>query len=216
MSKIIKSSEAARNAFAAYERGILGVALQETEVEEAETEWVEPDPVALAEAEAEKRLQELYDEGLNRGFEAGKAEFERAAGVAAAALQKAAEAMRQAREDFLAAMEPQMLQLVKAITERILQREARTDPEVALNTVRAALRSIVERERLTVYMNPDDLDALRQKGLDPLEGIEGAEGIELAVDASIAPGGCTVSSDTVHVDARLDHQLELILDALAE
>jgi flagellar assembly protein FliH len=218
MSKIIKSSEAARGAFAAYERDVLGVALAETAVDDVEGEWLDMESMQQAEAQAEveKRLQELYDEALRRGLEEGKAEYERAAQEAVAALRTAAEAMRKAREEYLAALEPQVLGLVKAIAGRILNREARVDPEVTANTVRTALKALADRERLTVYLNPGDLLALQERGLDPLAGIEGLEGVELAVDETVSPGGCTVASDCVHVDARLDHQLDKIMNALAE
>lgn len=215
MSKIIKSSQAAPRGVAAYERGVLGT--QTTDAPGVEPgEWVETDPAAQAEADAEKRLQELYAEGLRRGLEAGKADFEKASTQAVSALRVAAEHIQQAHEEFLLSLEPQVLKLTEAMVLRILEREARLDPQVAANTIRAALRHLSDRERLTIYLNPDDLETLRARGIDPFEGIEGLEGVELAADPSVGPGGCMASTDSVQVDARLDKQLEKILEALTE
>ncbi|MDX9974353.1 MAG: FliH/SctL family protein [FCB group bacterium] len=218
MSRVIKSSEVTRGVFAAFERDVLGVTLTPQHAGDGQAGWVEEerDPVALAEAEAERQLQAFYEEGLNRGIVDGKAEFERAANEAVAALKNAAEAMVKAREHYLAAMEPQVLELVKAITTRIIRREASLDPEIAATTVQAALRGLADRERLTVCLNPDDWQALREKGIDPLTGIDGLDSVEITVDPSVGPGGCTVASECIHVDATLEHQLEMILSALYE
>lgn len=216
MSRVIKSSEVTRGVFAAFERDALGISLSPQDAAEQQAEWTEeePDPVALAEAEAERQLQEFYKEGLNRGIAEGLAEFERATNEAVAALRNAAEAMVQARENYLAAMEPQILDLVKAITARIILREASIDPEIAATTVQAALRSLADREHLTVCLNPGDWQALQEKGVNPFAGIDGLEAVEIVTDPSVGPGGCTVASECVHVDATLEHQLEMILSAL--
>jgi len=39
---------------------------------------------------------------------------------------------------------------------------------------------------------------------------------ELIPDESIAPGGCTVETPAMYVDAQLDAQIERILDQLSE
>ena len=45
--------------------------------------------------------------------------------------------------------------------EQILGGRIEARPEVVVEIVRGALRRLVDRERVTVLVNPDDLDAMR-------------------------------------------------------
>lgn len=214
MARIIKSSEAVSSMFTSYECGMLGLGVVDTFVEDESGSSEAVNLFPEADIDAERRLEEVYSEGLRRGFEAGKAEYEAAVAESAQALRGAAEAMREARETFLASLEPQVLELVEAVTARILHHEASVNPAVVQETVRTALRSISEREHLTVLLNPRDLRAIREQQIDCLDGLEGLGSVELVADESVGIGGCVVESDTVRVDARLEKQLERILGKL--
>jgi flagellar assembly protein FliH len=214
MAKIIKSEQAVKGLFATYECGLLGVALEPEGADEGFAEPEECDPAVAAAAEAEQRMQELYEQALRRGLEAGESQFREAVGGAIQALHAAAENLRQAREAYLSTLEPQVIELVQTITQRILRREAQLDPAVAVATVREALRHLADRERVTVVLNPRDLDAIRDQQLDIFAGIEGLGHVELAADDSVSPGGCLLESEQVRVDARLDAQLDQILAGL--
>lgn len=215
MARIIKSSEAVSTMFTSYECGMLGLGVVDTFGEEEAGGSESATFETSAETEAERRLEEVYSEGLRRGFEAGRAQFEAAVAHSAEALRGAAEAMRQARENFLASLEPQVLELIEAVTARILHHEASVNPAVIQETVRAALRTISERERLVVMLNPSDLRAIREQQIDCFAGLDGIGEIELVADDSVGLGGCVVESDTVRVDARLEKQLEQILGRLS-
>ncbi len=217
MAKIIKSSQAAPGVFVTYQCGALvaiAVAGALAESEAPVGDFDDDNTCADVAAETEQRLQELYSEGLRRGIEAGRAEFREAVAESNQVLRQAAEAIREARERFLAATEPSVLHLVREITSRILLREATVDPELVVSTIRAALRTLTEREGLIVRVNPRDLQALREQGINPFEGVEGAGEIELVADETVGLGGCLVESASLQVDARLEQQLERIFEKL--
>ncbi len=172
--------------------------------------------LAEAKADAEKKVQDAFAEGRRRGFEAGYGEFMQSVAGAAQTLSAAAEAIRQTHEQFLALLEPQVLHLVRRIVERVLEREMRTDPDLVMNTVRRALRCVTDRARLTVRVHPGDLESLRNHRVTLLEEFDIAGEITIEADEGVTPGGCIVDSESLYVDARLDHLLEKILEELTD
>lgn len=179
------------------------------------------DPDAIRQAvldeareEAVRLVQEAYDEGLRRGMDAGQREFEASLAQCTEALNAAAEAMAQARADFLETLEPQVLEIALLIGRRVLQRELRMDPEVVLGTVRRSLAALTDRQRLRVRVNPADLEALRQHEVTLIEEFTGVEQLEIEGVDDIAPGGCEVHSETMLVDARIETLLAEVLNEL--
>lgn len=172
--------------------------------------------LADARSEAEAKVREAYNEGLRRGFEAGREEFQRAVGSAAEALAAATDQIAQSYEQFLESLEPQVMRLVQGIVERVIGREVRMDPELVVSAVRRALACLTDRARLTVRVNPADLEALRNQKAALLERIEGVVQFSMEGDESVSPGGCTVDTDTCHVDARIEEILNRVLDDLAD
>lgn len=181
------------------------------------TPAVEPDPAEETPvARAERLYQEAYRSGFEEGTAAGLAEFRDHVGEAHRALESAAEAIRQAHEQFLDNLEPQVVEIAKTVAARILRREARSDPELVRRTVRAALENLAERSKAIVRLNPADIEALTERGVS-LEGeFRGFERVEVTPDDSVPRGGCTVETKTIDIDARLDTQLARIFDALEE
>jgi len=215
MSRVYRVSDSGPRSLLPFER----LQLEEIAVSVMEAEGI--DPVAIrdtimAEArhEAECKVQEAYAEGMRRGIEAGKARFAESVAESAAALQAASEAMRAAHDAFLDSLTPQLIELAGAIARRILQRESKMDPDLALRTARRALEQLVEREAVVLHVNPKDADALRAQKIALLDEFDGVRQITVMSDPEIAPGGCLVETEKVHVDARIDAQLDRILDDL--
>lgn len=177
------------------------------------------DPRALMEearVEAEAKVREAYAEGLRRGQASGEERFRESVGEAAEMLSRASEAMGDARENYLDVMTPQVVALAHAIAARILEREVKLDSEVVLTSARKALAHLLDRERLTLRVNPADLETLRSHKVALLEEFEGTGSLVVVEDDSVSSGGCVVESDTMEADARMESQLEAVLEALME
>jgi len=212
MPKLFKiASQETPRSLVVYERDTL----EDINIEGPEEEVITPEMI-LAEArdQAEQRVQEAYSEGLRRGVEAGRQQFEEAVAQAASALEASAEAMRGAREQFLVSLEPQVVELALEIARRILQREARTDRDLVTTTVRNALRHLADREQMLIRVNPADLEGLRAQKVRLLEDFEDVREIMVQADEAISPGGCIVESRLMQVDARIEAQLDTILEVL--
>ncbi|NUM53929.1 MAG: hypothetical protein HUU46_09825 [Candidatus Hydrogenedentes bacterium] len=165
---------------------------------------------------AERMYQEAYAAGRDAGMEAGFAQFKELVGEAHKALDSAAHALREANAAFLESVEPQVVELAKAVASRILRRESRTDVELVRNTVRAALENLTERKHAIVRLNPGDMQALTERGVSLEQFFESFERVDVMPDESVPHGGCTVETKMVDIDARLDTQLMRIFDAIEE
>lgn len=214
MPRIIRREEAERNSVSAYEHS----ALEEVHGI-AQSGAPDADPAAIltqAREDAEEKVREAYAEGMRRGMEAGEEKFNESVGGSAQLLSQAGDTLRQAREDFLESLEPQMVKLATSIASKIIDREAQVSPDIVNRTVRSILKRVLEEERVVLRVNPQDLETLREQRIQLLEEFEGIEQLELQPDETIAPGGCIAVTENVRIDGRLESQLEQILNQLME
>ncbi|MCC6697691.1 MAG: hypothetical protein IT365_18835 [Candidatus Hydrogenedentes bacterium] len=216
MGRIIKSAEEKATNCARFERGVLEEYALSASGEAAGGIPIPAELIAEAVAEAERIREEARDEGHREGFDAGRQQALEEAGVVRDALLSAAEAIQRAHLEFLAAVEPEILRLSTYLAERVLRREIRGDLEVVQETIRAALRNLLEREHTCVHLNPEDLSALLAAGFKFEETFSGFERLEVVPDETVDRGGCAVETKTLHVDARLDSQLQRLFDALTD
>lgn len=216
MAKIVKSKDAAGR-YPAFEPSVLtGDSPGGSHTDDAPDAPSHEEVIAALKAEAEEHVREAYAEGLRRGEEAGREAFEARVAEAAEALTTAAHAMQRARQQFLDSLEPEVMNLVRLVTERVVRREMRTDRDLIERTVRAALELMLECERVTLLVNPEDLAALKEQQVTLLEEFEGIEHLEIRADGSVEPGGCIADAPTMQVDGAIKSQLQRVFDAMLE
>jgi flagellar biosynthesis/type III secretory pathway protein FliH len=182
-----------------------------------------PDPeeerqAILAEAreEAARKVQEAYNEGLNRGMEAGQEAFQASLAEVRQTLDTAAAIMQQAREAFLESLEPQVVALVTLMARRILNAELATSEDRIRQTARRALEMIADAQRVTLFVHPEDLDALREHKVTLLEEFDLIEEVRLEADAQVAPGSCVANTDKLQVDAQWETLMNNLLEDMLE
>ena len=81
------------------------------------------------------------------------------------------------------------------------------DPELVLEAVRGALRGIVERERVTVLVHPEDLELVRDAMDDVRASLGGIEHCEVQAERRVSRGGAVVRTPEGDVDARTETKL---------
>jgi flagellar assembly protein FliH len=176
--------------------------------------------LAQARAQAEEiRAQaraEGFHEGLNAGREAGAAEIAAAAGTLAAA----ARGIDELREQEIANLEASAIELALLTAGKILARALETQPELVVDLVRGALRRIADRRRITVLVNPADLERVRAAvGTITARG-SGVELCEVISEERVRAGSALVRTSEGEVDASVHTQLararEVVAQALVE
>jgi flagellar assembly protein FliH len=163
-----------------------------------------PAAVADAHAEADAIRALAHAEGLAAGREAAIAQV----APAATALEQAARALHEAAAASAERLEAQAVDLALFLAEKIVGAAIEADPALVVEAVRGALRGIVERERVTVLVHPDDLELVRDAMAGVIGTLGGIEHCEVQAERRVARGGAVVRTPDGDVDARLDVKLQ--------
>ncbi|MBI3393629.1 MAG: hypothetical protein HY039_10630 [Nitrospirae bacterium] len=159
----------------------------------------------------EERIMLAERAGYERGFAAGEAAGtafgrEKIEAAAAGLFQLLGE-LDGVKRRILAQAEGEALKLAIAIARRILIREISTRGDVLKRIAAEAVAQAVEREHLTIRVNPDDLGRAMALKKDLALSVEGLKAVSVEADKSVLPGGCIVESAMGDIDARIDRQL---------
>jgi flagellar assembly protein FliH len=160
----------------------------------------------LARAEAEAEM--LREAARAEGYEAGRAEAMAALTPASEVLQQAALAVQAEVADRADRLEAHAVDLALFLAEKVIGGALAVQPERVVETVRGALRGIVERERITILVSPDDLDLVRDSIADILASLGGVEHCEVQAERRVGRGGCVVRTQDGDVDARIETKLQ--------
>jgi len=169
-------------------------------------------PAALADAGAQaraivQRAEARAEEHLNAMR--AQARVEARAELAADLLRLA-----QQRDQQLAALEPQVIQLALLAARRIIGEELALRPERVAQLIAPLLSRVRSARQVTVRVHPDD-GALLAASLDELRsGAELRGSLQLESDAALERGDCIVVSDAGVLDARIETQLLALQRAL--
>jgi flagellar assembly protein FliH len=77
-----------------------------------------------------------------------------------------------------------------------------------VEVVRGALRCLVERERVTIQVHPDDLPLVRDAVDGLVQQLGGIEHIEVQEERRVQRGGAIVRSAAGEIDARVATKLD--------
>jgi flagellar assembly protein FliH len=159
--------------------------------------------LAHAEAEADAMRAIAREEGLREGREEALA----ALAPALEALNQAVEAMQHEQIARAERLEAHAVDLGLFLAEKVLGGAIAVEPALVLEAVRGALRGIVERERVTVLVHPDDLELVRDAMDDIRASLGGIEHCEVQAERRVSRGGAVVRTPEGDVDARVETKL---------
>jgi flagellar assembly protein FliH len=169
--------------------------------------------VAVAEGpDVQMRVAALERDAFAKGYAQG----ERAGSEAAATradgmlrrLAQTVEELASVRGEIIRRTERQTIQLVLAISERIVHREISLDRTLLLGMARAALDRLGEYGSATIRLHPDDFNAICSK-----TNIESGP-VQIVADPVVTRGGCLVQSDFGFMDAGPDAQFRELARSL--
>jgi flagellar assembly protein FliH len=170
----------------------------------------EPEIDLAAEAEAARAA------GHEAGFQAGLVEAQARMASGIAALQAAVAEVAAERERVSAAVETAAVDLALKIAEQALAASVTARPEAVVDVVRGALRRLVERDRVTILVNPEDLDLVRAAAESLMAELGGIEHCDVQAERRVARGGAVVRTVEGEVDATLATKLSRAREVLEE
>lgn len=160
--------------------------------------------VAEAMAQAEAIRARAHAEGVAEGHAQGRADVR----SAAEALLAAAEELTHTRDELVAAIERDAVELALALAAKIVAGAIEAQPERILEAVAGALRRVVDRRQIAVFVDPEDFQ-LVAGAIDELKAkLGGGEICDVQADRRIGRGGVIVRTVEREVDATVATQIE--------
>jgi flagellar assembly protein FliH len=164
--------------------------------------------LAKAGAEAEEIRARARAEGYAAGLAAGREDGASEIAAATAALAASLHGVEALHDELVASLETDALELALALAGKILAGATQARPELIVEVVQGALRRIADRRRITVLVNPADLEHVRAAvGQITTQG-SGVEQCEVLAEERVRTGSAIVRTAEGEVDASVRTQLE--------
>jgi flagellar assembly protein FliH len=158
--------------------------------------------------------EEAYVQGFTKGekdgIESGKKKLEPVLKTFREALLE----LENVRKEIYLNAEKDIVQLILAITRKIVCHEVVTNKEVVFKIVKEAIKKVVDHEEIKIRVSPSDLQLLKDARAEFSSIADNLQGITFEEDESILHGGCVIETISGDIDARVEKQLEAVEDAL--
>ncbi|MGH2862154.1 MAG: FliH/SctL family protein [Solirubrobacteraceae bacterium] len=173
------------------------------------------DVMARALADADEIRERAHAEGLAAGRAAGAEQAHSEASSALAALADAVRAVTETREELAETLTAQAGELAMLTAEHIVAGAIGAEPQRIVDVVRGALRRLTDRHRVTVLVNPDDLETLSQSISALQAELGGIEYLDVQADRRIARAGAIAQTAYGEIDVSIAAQLQTARDLVA-
>jgi flagellar assembly protein FliH len=169
---------------------------------------IEADAVMAALAQAESDAAGVRAAAREEGLQEGRDEALAALTPGVEALAQAVEAVRADQYARAERLEAHAVDLALFLAEKVIGGALAVQPDRVVEAVRGALRGIVERERITILVHPEDLELVREAMDDMRTTLGGIEHCEVQAERRVSRGGAVVRTADGDVDARVETKLQ--------
>ena len=158
--------------------------------------------------------EEAYAQGFTKGekdgLESGKEKLEPVLKNFREALLR----LEEIRKEIYLNAEKDIVNLVLAITRKIVCHEITSNKEVILRIVKEAIKKVVDHEEIKIRISPSDLQVLKNARTELSNLVDNIQGVTFEEDETILHGGCIIETTSGDIDARIEKQLEAVEEAL--
>ena len=167
-------------------------------------------------AETEKKIKSAKSDAYEKGFVDGSAKERRELSEAIKTAVSLILELEYIRRETLERMEVRILDLAFAIAAKVIHQEPRSNPEIVVNVLKAAIRHLTDRDGIRIHVNPKDHEYLTGINPEALKEVEGLRSAVFVKDEGIKRGGTLIETAFGEVDARLEEQLSEIGKAFVQ
>jgi flagellar biosynthesis/type III secretory pathway protein FliH len=142
----------------------------------------------------------------NDGRAEGTAAADREMSDMMATMRNLVDMARVERHKLMESAEPELVRLAVGIAERVLHQQIALDRGVVVEMAKVAIARLVEKESITVRVNPGDLERMKEHRDELLDSGE-IKNFRVVEDQRVDRGGVLVETDGGTIDARISTQL---------
>ena len=168
--------------------------------------------------DAQRRAGGIESDARAKGFEQGAGDGRAAAQAEMdemlETMRGLVEMARVERHKIIETAEPEIVRLSVTIAERILNQHVALEPSAVLDMARSAITRLVNRETVTVRVNPADIETMRQHR-DKLMEMNDIDNMRVIEDQRVDRGGVVIETDAGTIDAKISTQLREVRRLLA-
>lgn len=179
------------------------------------TDRTPADVMARALADAQALREQAQAEGHAAGYAAGTEQARAEAEPLLASIAAAARSVADTREELAETLTAQAGELALLTAEHIIAGAIAAEPRRITDVVRGALRRLSDRHRVTVLVNPEDLDLLSESVKSLQAELGGIENFDVHADRRIARGGAIAQTVYGEIDVTIGAQLQTAREIVA-
>ena len=177
---------------------------------------------AELESESRKLFERARSEGRAEGQKTGReeglvqakkeisAEYAQRFSALVSRLESVHETLVAQTDSLIRLLAPKVIRLWQNLLKRMLHKEVALDQETILRVFAGVLQRVSNKERIVVYLAPEDVDLLRDRQGEYADILRGTKHLEFIADTSVDQGSCIVETNLGVYDARWRTQLEQI------
>lgn len=173
--------------------------------------------LALVE-DAQQRVSRIEADAKAHGFEQGVSDGRTAAHAEMdemlETMRGLVEMARVERHKIIEGAEPEIVRLSVAIAERILNQHVALEPNTVLDMTKSAIVRLVNRETVTVRVNPADIESMRGNR-DNIMAMNDIDNLRIIEDQRVDRGGVVIETDAGTIDSKISTQLREVRRLLA-
>lgn len=163
----------------------------------------------------EKKLQESYEKGRRDVLEKIKKDEKKDIALTCQSVHKSISDLKQESIGIWSKCEKEIVKLTLAIAKKIVLYEVSKNGSKIIEMIaNEAINMAKDKKILKLYMNPEDIENLRQ--LEVQKVLDDNVDYEICSDSGIETGGCKIVTDYGCVDARLETRFKEIENSFEE
>jgi len=170
--------------------------------------------VSKAKEQAADIEREAYEKGLAKGEQEGLAAGEKKYAEEITKAKDLLQALQNQVETVHRQHEQDLLVLIKAMVDRLVNHEVSINPMVIQACLKKTMEFVVDNSIVKVHLHTDDFNRLKEAGLANPALFEGKSKVQLIEDPTVSLGGCLVSTDFGEIDATLEGCRDKLYEAV--
>lgn len=170
--------------------------------------------VSVAENEAKQRAKEVYDEIKQQAYDEGYEKGEQEAKKIIDRANKELEDAVKEKEQILRNIEPEVVDLMTKILEKLLGDMVKINKQVILGLVRQGMNQATTIGSINVRVSQADFEVTIKAKDEIMAVAKGAENIEIIKDLSLKQSDCIIETPFGNIDCSLEQQFKSIKENL--
>jgi flagellar assembly protein FliH len=156
-----------------------------------------------SERKIEAAVKHAYERGHAEGYRKGCETREKELAATAESLKKLLLEVENIRRSILERGEAKVLKLVIAVARKVIRREVAMDRDVILGVLREAVKSVLDRDRIKIRLNPRDHERVSKLTPGSSRASKGSARSRWRRYEGISAGGAVIETAFGEIDATL-------------